>query len=59
MFLKEIKKMVKRYDTEATVQDTVNELDGLFREAIYHHFQSREAIIDGVLRRLIQMYPFR
>lgn len=66
--------MVKRYDTEATVQDIldaathlfvekgyekttiqdiVNELDGLSRGAIYHHFRSKEEIIDGVVRRRI------
>ncbi|WP_348922681.1 TetR/AcrR family transcriptional regulator [Enterococcus rotai] len=66
--------MVKRYDTEATVQDIldaatrlfvekgyekttiqdiVNALDGLSRGAIYHHFRSKEEIIDGVVRRRI------
>lgn len=66
--------MVKRYDTQATVQDIldaatrlfvekgyekttiqdiVNELDGLSRGAIYHHFRSKEDVIDGVVRRLI------
>lgn len=38
---------------KTTIQDIVNALDGLSRGAIYHHFRSKEAIIDGVVRRLI------
>lgn len=74
MFWKGSKIMVKRYNTEATVQDIldtatrlfveqgyekttiqdiVDALDGLSRGAIYHHFRSKEEIIDGVVKRLI------
>ncbi|WP_291562888.1 MULTISPECIES: TetR/AcrR family transcriptional regulator [unclassified Clostridium] len=38
---------------KTTIQDIVNELDGLSRGAIYHHFRSKEEIIDGVVKRLV------
>lgn len=38
---------------KTTIQDIVNELDGLSRGAIYHHFPSKEAIVDGVIKRLL------
>ena len=38
---------------KTTIQDIVNELDGLSRGAIYHHFASKEAIIDAVIKRLL------
>lgn len=38
---------------KTTIQDIVNELDGLSRGAIYHHFASKEAIVDGVIKRLL------
>lgn len=38
---------------KTTIQDIVNNLDGLSRGAIYHHFQSKEEIIDGVIKRLV------
>ncbi|MBM7687697.1 TetR family transcriptional regulator [Enterococcus ureilyticus] len=38
---------------KTTIQDIVNALDGLSRGAIYHHFGSKEEIIDGVVKRLI------
>ena len=38
---------------KTTIQDIVNELDGLSRGAIYHHFRSKEEIIDAVIKRLV------
>ncbi|WP_461613704.1 TetR/AcrR family transcriptional regulator [Clostridium sp. Marseille-QA1073] len=38
---------------KTTIQDIVNELDGLSRGAIYHHFRSKEEIIDAVVKRLV------
>lgn len=37
---------------KTTIQDIVNGLEGLSRGAIYHHFQSKEEIIDAVVKRL-------
>ena len=37
--------MEKGYDN-TTIQDIVNELGGLTKGAIYHHFKSKEEIID-------------
>ena len=37
----------KGYDG-TTVQDIVNELEGLSRGAIYHHFKSKEEIMDAI-----------
>ncbi len=35
---------------QTTVQDIVDNLDGLSRGAIYHHFKSKEEIVDTVIR---------
>ncbi|MGG0656063.1 TetR/AcrR family transcriptional regulator [Rummeliibacillus pycnus] len=37
---------------ETTIQDIVDELGDLTRGAFYHHFKSKEDIIDAVLNRL-------
>lgn len=36
-----------------TVQDIVDNLDGLSRGAIYHHFKSKEEIVDAVIRNMM------
>lgn len=41
----------KGYDN-TTIQDIVNELDGLSRGAVYHHFKSKEEIMDAVGDRM-------
>ena len=41
----------KGYDN-TTIQDIVNELDGLSKGAIYHHFKSKEEIMDAVGDRM-------
>lgn len=38
---------------KTSIQDIVNQLDGLTRGAIYHHFQSKDAIIEAVVKRLV------
>lgn len=37
---------------KTSIQDIVNELDGLTRGAIYHHFDSKDDIVNAVTRRL-------
>lgn len=37
---------------DTTIQDIVNELDGLSKGAIYHHFKSKEEIMDAVSDRM-------
>lgn len=37
----------KGYDN-TTIQDIVNELEGLSKGAIYHHFKSKEEIMDAL-----------
>lgn len=37
----------KGYD-ETSIQDIVNELDGLTKGAVYHHFKSKEEIMDAL-----------
>lgn len=39
--------MEKGYDN-TTIQDIVNELGGLTKGAIYHHFKSKEEIMDAL-----------
>ena len=39
--------MEKGYDN-TTIQDIVNELGGLTKGAIYHHFKSKEEIINAL-----------
>lgn len=41
----------KGYDN-TTIQDIVDELGGLTRGAVYHHFKSKEEIIDAVSDRM-------
>lgn len=41
----------KGYD-HTTIQDIVNELDGLSKGAVYHHFKSKEEIMDAVSDRM-------
>lgn len=41
----------KGYDN-TTIQDIVNELGGLTKGAIYHHFKSKEEIIDALAGKL-------
>lgn len=43
----------KGYD-QTTIQDIVDHLGGLTRGAIYHHFKSKEEIIDAVTERIFQ-----
>jgi AcrR family transcriptional regulator len=38
---------------QTTVQDIVDNLDGLSRGAIYHHFKSKEEIVDAVVRNMM------
>jgi AcrR family transcriptional regulator len=42
----------KGYD-ETTIQDIVNELGGLTKGAIYHHFKSKEEIVEAVVRNMM------
>jgi AcrR family transcriptional regulator len=45
---------------ETTIQDIVDDLGDLTRGAFYHHFKSKEDIIDAVLNRLaIENDPFK
>lgn len=37
-----------------SIQDIVNNLGGLSKGAIYHHFKSKEEILDGVMNKLYQ-----
>lgn len=37
-----------------SIQDIVNHLGGLSKGAIYHHFKSKEDILDGVMNKLYQ-----
>ena len=41
----------KGYDN-TTIQDIVNELDGLSKGAIYHHFKSKEEIMSALGDRM-------
>jgi len=41
----------KGYDN-TTIQDIVNHLDGLSKGAVYHHFKSKEEIMDAVSGRM-------
>ena len=41
----------KGYDN-TTIQDIVNELGGLTKGAIYHHFKSKEDILDAMIERM-------
>lgn len=43
----------KGYDA-TTIQDIVNELDGLSKGAVYHHFKSKEEIMNAVGDRMFQ-----
>lgn len=38
---------------KTSIQDIVNELDGLTRGAIYHHFNSKDDILEAVVKRLV------
>ncbi len=37
---------MKRGFDNTTIQDIVNEMDGLTKGAIYHHFKSKEEIME-------------
>ena len=41
----------KGYDN-TTIQDIIDELGGLTKGAIYHHFSSKQDILDAVIERL-------
>ena len=42
-----------------TIQDIVNELGGLTKGAVYHHFKSKEEIMDAVSDRMfLRNNPF-
>ena len=43
----------KGYDN-TTIQDIVDELDGLTKGAVYHHFRSKEEIMDAVGDRMFR-----
>ncbi len=48
----------KGYD-DTTIQDIVDELGGLTKGAVYHHFRSKEDIIDAVSDRMfLENNPF-
>ena len=42
----------KGYDN-TTIQDIVDELGGLTKGAVYHHFKSKEEIMEDVYKRQI------
>ncbi len=44
----------KGYDN-TTIQDIVDELDGLSKGAVYHHFKSKEEIMDAVGDRMFTL----
>lgn len=45
----------KGYDN-TTIQDIIDELGGLTKGAIYHHFSSKQDILDAVIERLCKKY---
>ena len=46
------------YDN-TTIQDIVEELGGLTRGAIYHHFKSKEEIMDALINKMfLEKNPF-
>ena len=48
----------KGYD-QTTIQDIVDQLGGLTKGAVYHHFKSKEEILDAVGDRMFQQHnPF-
>ena len=48
----------KGYD-QTTIQDIVDQLGGLTKGAVYHHFKSKEEILDAVGDRMfLQNNPF-
>lgn len=50
--------LTKGYDS-TTIQDIVNELGGLSKGAVYHHFKSKEEIMDAVGDRMFfESNPF-
>ncbi len=50
--------LTKGYDN-TTIQDIVEELGGLTRGAIYHHFKSKEEIMDALTRKMFfEKNPF-
>jgi AcrR family transcriptional regulator len=51
--------LARGYD-ETTIQDIVNELGGLTKGAIYHHFKSKEEIMDALTDKMfLENNPFR
>lgn len=50
--------LTKGYDN-TTIQDIVDELGGLTRGAIYHHFRSKEEIMDALISKMfLEKNPF-
>jgi AcrR family transcriptional regulator len=50
--------LTKGYDN-TTIQDIVDELGGLTRGAIYHHFKSKEEIMDALTNKMFhEKNPF-
>ena len=50
--------MEKGYE-QTTIQDIVNELGDLSKGAVYHHFKSKEDIVDAVTTRVsMESNPF-
>ena len=45
--------LTKGYDN-TTIQDIVDELGGLTRGAIYHHFKSKEEIMDALTDKMFR-----
>ncbi len=45
--------LTKGYDN-TTIQDIVDELGGLTRGAIYHHFKSKEEIMDALTNKMFR-----
>ncbi|AQP53388.1 hypothetical protein CBF34_08985 [Vagococcus penaei] len=47
--------LTKGYD-KTTIKDIVSQLEGLSKGAVYHHFKSKEAIVDEVIRLMLPKY---
>lgn len=49
-----LKLFMERGYEHTSIQDIINELDGLTKGAIYHHFKSKEEILQAVIKRMYQ-----